>query len=83
MPDRTTIVLPPRLKQLATARARERKISFSEFVRQAVEDAVNQPRTGARNKKDSFWSDVAVYDGPVPADLSENHDKYLYDETEP
>jgi hypothetical protein len=83
MPDRTTIVLPPRLKQLATARARERKISFSEFVRRAVEDAVRQPRAGGQLDKDPFWSDVAVYDGPVPADLSENHDKYLYDDIDP
>jgi hypothetical protein len=72
---RTTVVLPRRLKQLATARARKQKISFSEFVRQAIERATIE--------RDSFWSDIAVYDGPVPPDLSVNHDKYLYDETEP
>jgi len=81
MPDRTTIVLPSRLKQLATARARARKISFSEFVRQAVEKAVVEPQRHTR-KKDPLFGDIPVYDGPVPSDLSENHDKYLYDEVD-
>lgn len=82
MPERTTIVLPPRLKQRATARARERKISFAEFARQAILKAVNEPVPKRRRKhgKDPIFWDVPVYDGPVPADLSINHDKYLYDE---
>lgn len=82
MPERTTIVLPPRLKQLATARARERKISFSEFVRQAVEKAVlDKPRKRTRSK-DPLFADIPIYDGPVPSDVSENHDKYLYDDVD-
>jgi len=35
--QRTTIVLPDTLKRRATARARAQKISFGEFVRQAIE----------------------------------------------
>jgi hypothetical protein len=81
MPDRTTIVLPPRLKQRATACARQRKISFAEFVRQAVKQAITDPPKRGR-RRDPFWTDVAVYDGPVPADFSINHDKYLYGEIE-
>ena len=89
MPQRTTVVFPPRLKQRAMARARKRKISFSEFVRRAVEDAVIKPQlknAGQLSNKlaaDPYWSDVAVYEGPVPPDISSNHDKYLYDEPEP
>jgi len=83
MPERTTIVLPLRLKQRATALARKRKISFAEFTRQAILKAVIEPlpkrRRGKRGKDPIYW-DVPVYDGPVPADLSINHDKYLYDE---
>ncbi len=29
---------------------------------------------------DPFFSDNETFDGPVPHDLSENHDKYLYGE---
>ncbi len=29
---------------------------------------------------DPFFSDIETFDGPVPHDLSENHDKYLYGE---
>jgi len=77
---RTTIRLPRRLKQLATARARARKTSFNEFVRQAVERAVI-PTSGTQSR-DPLFSDLAVYDGPVPSDISVNHDKYLYDDPE-
>jgi hypothetical protein len=82
MPDRTTIVLPPRLKQRATALARKQKISFAEFARQAIMKAVKEPTPKRDRGRDPFWTDVAVYDGPVPADFSINHDKYLYGEIE-
>jgi len=29
--------------------------------------------------EDPLFKDVVVYDGPVPSDLSERHDYYLYD----
>jgi hypothetical protein len=29
--------------------------------------------------EDPLFKDVAVYDGPVPSDLSERHDYYLYE----
>jgi len=80
MPDRTTIVLPPRLKERAIAQARAQKISFSEFVRQAVEKAVVQQPAKRRHRKDPLFDDVPIYDGPVPPDVSINHDKYLYDD---
>lgn len=79
MPDRTSVVIPPGLKRQAVARARSEGVSFGEFVRQSLRERLTKPRL-KRPVKDPFWSDVAVYDGPVPADLSSNHDKYLYDE---
>ncbi len=78
--DRTTVILPVQLKKRAMAAARQRKISFAEFVRQAVDRAAPPRRRGKGN--DPFWADVAVYNGPVPPDISSNHDKYLYDEPE-
>jgi len=80
MPERTTVVLPPGLKREAVARARREGISFGEFVRQSLRRSLSEAHRKTSRKKDPFWSDVAVYDGPVPADISVNHDKYLYDE---
>lgn len=79
--ERTTVVLPAGLKKRLMARARARKISFSEFVRQALNNADPATRKSSHGK-DPFWSDLATFDGPVPADVSINHDKYLYDEPE-
>ena len=80
MPDRTTVVLPPRLKKQVTTRARQQGVSFSEFVRQTLRQAVNERAAKRPRTKDPFWSDVAVYEGAVPPDISVNHYKYLYDE---
>jgi len=80
MPQRTSIVLPAGLKRQAVARARREGISFGEFVRQSLRETLTRPQTRKKRSKDPFWSDVAVYTGPVPADISVNHDKYLYDE---
>jgi hypothetical protein len=77
--QRTTVMLPAGLKKRAMALARQRKLSFAEFVRKAVEQSAPAPRKRLKGK-DPFWDDVLVFDGPVPADLSVNHDKYLYDE---
>jgi hypothetical protein len=75
---RTTIVLPPRLKTLASERAREQQLSFSEFVRRAVLDAVSKPQREGRLGSDPLLADRAVSRRDVPVDLSANHDSYLY-----
>jgi hypothetical protein len=75
---RTTVMLPAGLKKRAMAVARQRKLSFAEFVRKALEQSTPGPRKQLRGK-DPYWDHVPVYDG-LPADLSVNHDKYLYDE---
>jgi hypothetical protein len=78
--QRTTVVFPVSLKKRAMALARQRKISFGEFVRQAVEQSAFLPPKRRLKGRDPLFFDVPVYDGPVPADISINHDKYLYDE---
>jgi len=77
--QRTTVVLPAGLKKRAMTLARKRKISFGELVRQAVEQSVPPPKKPSKGR-DPLWDDVPVFDGAVPADISINHDKYLYDE---
>ncbi len=77
--DRTTIVLPPSLKREAKALARELGISFAKLVRDALEEEIARRRR-ERKGYDPFFDNPAVYRGPVPGDLSRNHDRYLYEE---
>jgi hypothetical protein len=77
---RTTVVLPPRLKDAAQQQARSAGISFGEFLRRAVAKAVADSATRRRGRRDSFLDDMAVFDGEVPNDLSRRHDSYLYGE---
>ena len=82
MPDRTTIVLPPLLKQRAVLRARVQGISFAEFVRRAVEKQVTAPMKGRAKKKtgDPFWDNLKTFDDDGPTDLSTRIDELLYDD---
>jgi hypothetical protein len=86
MPERTTIVLPEALKLKAVGRARERGISFGEFVRKAVEKELlpspQKKRLNLKGKKtgDPFWDNLVTYDDEGPADISERIDDYLYGE---
>ncbi len=82
MVHRTTIVLPPRIKELATSRAAERGISFSEFVRRAVEKAVAESTHAGHQGADPLLADRAVFRGPAPGDISARHDDYLYNSQE-
>ena len=82
MPNRTTIVLPPLLKQRAVLRARVQGISFAEFVRRAVEKQVTAPAKGRSKKKtgDPFWDNLKTFDDDGPPDLSTRIDELLYDD---
>lgn len=74
--ERTTIALPTDLKLKALKQARDMGISLGELVREGLKKMLNK-----KNRKEiSFFDDTAVYTGPIPEDLSINHDKYLYDE---
>jgi hypothetical protein len=72
---RTTIMLPEELKVRAQEKAREVGISLGELLRESLELRLGVP--GDR-LEDPLFSNVPVYDGPAPEDLSEEHDRYLY-----
>ena len=87
MPDRTTIVMPPRMKQQAVSRARAQGISFGEFVRLAVGKQLAQRtkpfkvrliKNKSKKTGDPFWDNLTFFDDGGPADLSVRHDDYLY-----
>ena len=73
---RTTIMLPRVLKNRIDNASRKEGISSGEFIRRAVQAALDQ--SAEERDADPFLSDRAVYRGSVPADLSAEHDAYLY-----
>ena len=73
---RTTIMLPPELKDLAEKRARKLGVSMGELIRWSLGAFLERPEELGAD--DSFLCDDAVFEGEVPADLSEKHDDYLY-----
>ena len=75
--NRTTVILPVRLKELATERARSEGISFGEFVRRSIERQLAAP---AKKTGDPFWDNLAVYEAAGPTDIAARHDDYLYGE---
>ncbi|MDA1314805.1 MAG: ribbon-helix-helix domain-containing protein [Acidobacteria bacterium] len=76
---RTTVMLPQDLKARAMLAARERGISFGELLRECLTATLNKP-TGGNRASDPLFADTAVYEGPAPSDLAQEHDRYLYDE---
>ena len=73
---RTTIMIPEDLKIRAARRAKAVGISLGGFIRESLERALNSDSKVALD--DSYLSDNSVYEGDIPADLAQNHDKYLY-----
>jgi hypothetical protein len=78
--QRTTIVIPPKLKQLAVERARDEGISFGEFVRHAVEEAIERHPRGQGKGRDTFLDGDRIFRGETPGDLSGHPDEYLHGE---
>lgn len=76
---RTTIMLPADLKARAMHAAREHGVSFGEFLRRALDDAL---RARGGTYDDPVFADAAVFEGPAPANLSDEHDDHLYGATE-
>lgn len=77
MLHRTTILLPPILKSRAAKAAAEKGVSFGELVRIALELHLSKKQAVTSNP---FFDDHKFYEGDVPADISQHHDNYLYDE---
>lgn len=73
---RTTILLPLELKKRTEGIAREKGISMGEYIRFLLDESLAKEFNP--KKKDSFFSDKAVFTAKAPKDLSKNHDKYLY-----
>lgn len=75
---RTTIMLPEPLKLRAQAMAKQRGVSLGELIRKALIAELEDPLRGLDD--DLLFSDTATFSGDTPPDLSEDHDRYLYDE---
>jgi len=87
MVRRTTISLDSELDRLLDREAKRRNVSRSDVIRDALRATLagngNGEGHGERKKTgDPFFDNHMTFDGPVPPDLSENHDKYLYGEPE-
>lgn len=73
---RTTIMLPPELKDRASKQARKLGISLGELIRWCLGAFLDRP--GELGADDPLLSDDAVFEGMVPPDTSARHDDYLY-----
>jgi hypothetical protein len=74
---RTTIMLPPELKERAQRTARERGISFGQLLRESLEETLRRDSKSGF-AADPLFADTAVFEGDAPADLAASHDVYLY-----
>ena len=74
---RTTIMLPPEIKNAARQKARERGISLGELIRESLQRTL---ASGAQRRADDpLFADHACFDGDVERNLSAEHDLYLYE----
>lgn len=80
--QRTTVMLPPKLKLQARRQAKKRGVSLSELIRESLETVLDTVEVNQR-VSDSLFADEAVFMGDAPSDLSHNHDRYLYEEPNP
>ena len=74
---RTTIMMPDELRIRAMTRARSMGISLGQFIRTALERALEESNNKGP-QEDPLFDDSAVFEGNVPEDISKNHDSYLY-----
>jgi hypothetical protein len=71
-----TIALPEDLMARAEKTATESGASLDDIVRDSLERYLRKLERPW--SEDPFFADRRVYEGAVPADLSERHDDYLY-----
>lgn len=72
---RTTVMLSEDLRRRAIVRARQKRVSLGELIRDSLNAAL--PNVSYELGEDPLFEDV-VFDGPAPRDLSRRHDEYLY-----
>ena len=70
---RTTILLPDFVRKAAQGEARARGISLGELIRRKLVEGVKEVEA----KQPVFFRRES-WKGNTPADLSKNHDTYLY-----
>jgi len=82
---RTTIVLPPEIKRQAKAEAQRMRISFADFVRQAIAEKLPGNHKGGdrlkRRRQDPLFrllDRLHIIKGKTATDVAANHDDYLY-----
>jgi hypothetical protein len=82
---RTTIILSEEVKRRAMAQARELRISFADFVRQAISEKLPQPGQGVdrlkRRRADPLFrllDRLPLVNGRTATDVAASHDDYLY-----
>ncbi len=70
-------MLPEDLRRRALFRARQKGVSLGELIRDSLNAVL--PNVTYDAQRDPLFEDV-IYDGPAPADVSSDHDRYLYDD---
>lgn len=77
--SKTTILLPDDLLQRAKFLAKKKGTTLSGMIRKQLEAAVVENEDeDLQRKEDPLFSNWTPSDKAVPADLSSNHDQYLY-----
>ena len=71
----TTLEIPDGLGMEVKRAAAARGLSLDEYIREVLERTLTPP-----DASDPLFADDAVYAGDAPADLSTDHDRYLYEE---
>lgn len=74
--QRTTLLIPLALKRRAEQRARALGVSFGQLLRNALEAALQDAKTG--HAIDPLFEDDTVFRDSTPTDLAVEHDRYLY-----
>ena len=72
-------MLPVDLKVRVERKAREEGRSLGELVRESLASYLKGAPGSAA---DLLFADEAVFEGFAPVDLSAEHDRYLYDDSE-
>ncbi|MCP4753248.1 MAG: hypothetical protein GY866_20350 [Proteobacteria bacterium] len=75
--ERTSIMLPQELKIKASRLASQKGVSLGQLIRESLEQTIKTDRQGQATN-DPLFLDDAVFEGDIPADLSKNHDDFLY-----
>jgi hypothetical protein len=74
--QRTTVLLPERLKKKANAKANILGLSLDEFIQLSIKNSINSQFN--KKKSDPFIKDNSVFNECNANDCSINHNDYIY-----